>query len=86
MSTPVPRLNLIATTRRATGDLQLEWEYRNAPGYLNQTRSGLPKSELDEVTAALKADGWALESQCANPTRDAYVETLTFTRPAAESC
>ena len=85
MTTPTPRLNLIATTSRANGDLHLEWDYRNAPGYSNQTRTGLPKSELDEVLAALKADGWALESQCANPTRDAFVETLTFTRPAASA-
>jgi hypothetical protein len=84
MSNPKPRLNLIATTHRVTGDLQLEWEYRNAPGYTSQTRSGLPKSELDEVLSALKADGWTLESQCANPTRDAYIETLTFVRPAPE--
>jgi hypothetical protein len=31
MST-TPRLNLTATTHRASGALQLEWDYRNAPG------------------------------------------------------
>jgi hypothetical protein len=81
MTTSTPRLNLIATLRRATGDLNLEWDYRNAPGYSNQVRTGLPKSELDEVIRALNEDGWTLESQCANPTRDAFVETYTFVKP-----
>ncbi len=78
--TPTPRLNLTATTDRATGLLRLEWDYRNAPDCANQQRDGLPKSALDNEIAALKSGGWALESQCANPTRAAYIETLTFVR------
>ncbi|MFN8378798.1 MAG: hypothetical protein U0452_09015 [Anaerolineae bacterium] len=78
-----PRLNLIASTDRATGILCLEWDYRNTPGQTNHQQEGLPKAELDTTLSTLKSEGWTLESQCANPTRDAFVETFTFTRPDA---
>ncbi|HYO87751.1 MAG TPA: hypothetical protein VER79_03835 [Candidatus Limnocylindrales bacterium] len=78
--TPVSRLNLTATTDRASEVLRLEWDYRNAPECPNQQRDGLPKSALDAEIAALKAGGWALESQCANPGREFLIETFTFTR------
>lgn len=78
--TASPRLNLIATTSRASGVLGLEWDFHHAPGLTNHQQGGLPKAELDGALNALKAEGWVLESQCANPTRDAFVETFTFTR------
>jgi hypothetical protein len=77
---PTPRLNLIASTDRASGLTRLEWEYRHAPGFANQQRDGLPKAALDDEIAALKADGWTLESQCANPSGALFIETLTFVR------
>jgi hypothetical protein len=77
---PTPRLNLIASTERSTGLMRLEWEYRHAPGFVNQRRDDLPKSALDDAVSALSADGWTLESQCANPAGALFIETLTFVR------
>ena len=78
MMPPAPRLNLTATTNRATGQIRLEWDYRHAPEAVSQQQEGLSTADLDRALASIRADGWTLESQCANPGRESFVETYTF--------
>ena len=65
---------------RATNLLDLTIEYRNAPAEVNQQLTYLPRAELEYALQGLRSEGWQLESQCANPTAEWYIETYTFKR------
>jgi hypothetical protein len=69
---------------RTTNLLDLTLEYRNVPDKNAEKYASLPRVELESALRRLRADGWELESQCANPTTDWYTETYTFKRQQTE--
>ena len=76
---------LNGAVHRSTNLLDLKIEYRNVPDKTAEVHGSLPRTELENTVKRLRAEGWELESQCANPTPDWYTETYTFKRQQKEA-
>lgn len=75
---------LNGAVNRTTNLLDLTIEYRNLPDQPPDQQTSLPRAALDATVKRLRGEGWELESQCANPTAEWYIETYTFRRPAPQ--
>lgn len=76
------RLTLTGTRSRATNLLTLRLEFRAGGEQRAEEQANLPAAELENTLARLRTEGWQIESQCANPTAEAFIDIYTFTRPA----